>query len=231
LTWVGAPIRIAPMSEWRLTPAGPILVTVPNPNALTIRNGRLAGAVVWLEGVDPAASKPWDRPPVRVTANDDGIFPNGSRYGFARVGEPVEFVSTVPELLGVRGRGAAGFTVMLPERGNATRTFNRPGRIELTTAANLHWAVADLFVCDHPYFATTDYTGRFRFDQVPAGEYVLASRVPNWQIASHDRDPETGAISRRRYAPVAETRTPVRVTRTSTSTVVIAFSLDQFPAR
>ena len=77
----------------------------------------------------------------------------------------------------------------------------------------------------------TDAKGRFSFDRVPAGKYELVARVPNWQIAGHDRDPETGAVSRSRYAAAVELRTPVIISRGGASTAVVAYQLTQFLAR
>ena len=52
----------------------------------------------------------------------------------------------------------------------ANEQRERPfGRFELTSAAGYYWQSADLFVCDHPYYAVSDGTGRFQFTQVPAG--------------------------------------------------------------
>jgi hypothetical protein len=63
---------------------------------------------------------------------------------------------------------------------------------------------AFLFVDDHPYYARTDREGRFELTQVPPGCYEVACWLPNWREARHERDPETGMISRWYFEPPLE---------------------------
>lgn len=55
---------------------------------------------------------------------------------------------------------------------------------------------AYVFVDDHPYYTRTDREGRFTLEQVPPGQYEVVCWMPNWQEARHERDPESGLISR-----------------------------------
>src|SRR5262245_40335686 len=80
---------------------------VPHPFAPQVDpNTRgLAGAVVFLRGVDPLRSKPWDRSAVSVEIVDDEFRTHDGRVGFVPVGAEATFVSRSPVLQLVRGRG------------------------------------------------------------------------------------------------------------------------------
>ena len=39
-----------------------------------------------------------------------------------------------------------------------------------------------IFVFRHPFFQVTDFSGRFRFDKVPAGSYTLEMRHPAGEL-------------------------------------------------
>jgi hypothetical protein len=233
VTWVGNRPAVPPLRVCRITPAEPRWFDVPNPNAPRITPaGGLAGAVIFLRGIDPAAAAPWPHPPVTVEADDTRItvHPFG-RSGFTPVGSEVEFRSASDSLLGVRAREAAFFTLMLPDRTSARRRLDRPGRVALTSPAYLYWQVADLYVCEHPYYAHTDDRGRFRFEHVPPGEYEAVCRQPGWEVVATERDPETGAVFRSAYAPAAEVGVKVHVAPNGTSDVRIDVSESSFPSR
>jgi hypothetical protein len=112
----------------------------------------------------------------------------------------------------LRGRGAAFFAIPFPDPNQErVRQFDTCGRVELTSAAGYYWQAADLFVCDHPYYAVTDTDGRFRFPQVPAGQYDLVAWHPLWVAARTERSPESGQPSRLHYLPPLESSRPVSV--------------------
>src|SRR5262249_35691230 len=72
-----------------------------NPHAPKISaDGGVAGAVVFLRGIDPARARPWDHPPVRVSLQDRNITveqgSHRSQIGFVRAGDEVEFMSKEP---------------------------------------------------------------------------------------------------------------------------------------
>src|SRR5262249_28588617 len=104
----------------------------PNPNAPAIDPGSsaLAGAVVWLRGVDRAAGRRWDLPAVRVEMRGQQyhVLQGGEnrRTGFVRAHDRIELVSRDPVLHAVQVRGSGGgrgksafFTCMLPDRHKA----------------------------------------------------------------------------------------------------------------
>ena len=220
VTWVGE-LPVVPTMVVN-TKDGPKLA--PNPHVPQIHAvlKRLAGAVVFLRGIDPAKAKPWTRPNrATVEVNDLGttILDSG-RIGFVRHGDPVLFTSLVDWPQVVRGRGAVNFAIPLPSQLEPSlRIANRPGRIELTSGSNVAHAIAHLFVCEHPYYTIASANGEFQFDSVPAGGYELVVWHPNWKIVGHDRNPETGLIGRYRYGEAWEVVLPVTV-KTGEQTVV-----------
>lgn len=231
VTWAGPP----PVAEDFLfgVPAGNgdfQTRMMPNPNRPAVAaDGAVAGAVVFLRGVDTAAARPWDLPPVRVELADRQIVvrqgDRAGRVGFVRRGDRVEMASAEPVFHVLRGRGAAFFSLAFPDPGRPlTRTFDTPGRVEMSSGAGQYWASADLFVTDHPYFAVTGDDGRFSFEQVPAGPVEVVAWVPGWTPAGRDRDPETGLVTRMTYGPPAEA--VGRATVTPGGSAAVGLTLD-----
>jgi hypothetical protein len=205
--------------------------TIPNPNrpAIDETTQAISGAVVFLRGVNPAASKPWDLPPLRIEMKDRGITVvqgnRRGRVGFLRRGGSAEMESVEPAYHVLRARGAAFFSLSFPDAHQPlTRVFEKPGRVELSSGAGYYWASADLFVVEHPYYTTTDRDGRFRFDQVPAGPVEAIAWLPGWDVAQRDREPETGLISRQTYSPPRERSCRLRVEAGQSAAAAFAFS-------
>jgi hypothetical protein len=180
---------------------------VPNPFAPIVDRDShgLTGAVVYLRGVDPTRAKAWDRSPITVEVTEDEIRMNGGRVGLVPVGGEVSFVSRNPTPQVIRGRGDDFFSFALPDPGvPRVRRFDRPGRVELTSGAGQFWMRADLFVCEHPYYAVTDPSGRFMFEDVPPGRYELVAWHGNWMEGRHERDPDSGLVARLYFAEPVE---------------------------
>ncbi len=191
------------------------LANAPRIDAFTRGVG---GVVVYLREVDITRARPWDLPNVEVELRDSQIVvkqgDRADRTGFVKRGGLVTMRSAEPVHHVLRARGAAFFALAFPDPDQPlTRTFDTCGRVELTSASGSYWQAADLFVCDHPYYAVTDSDGRFRFTNVPAGQYDLVAWHPNWEIVHTERNPESGAPSRLRYGPPLETSRPVTVPR------------------
>lgn len=186
----------------------------PNPNAPKVdpKTRGVAGAVVFLRGIDPSAARPWDLPPVEVEMSVGQIHvtqgDRRDRVGFVRRGEAVTMLKREPMYHVLRGRGDAFFSVTLPEANRPVRrSFANTGRVELSSGTNLYWARADLFVVDHPYYTVTDADGRYRFDRVPAGRCEVGAWLPGWESARMERDPDSTAITRMVYtAPLERSR-------------------------
>lgn len=201
-------------------------VTGPNQPRIDAATRAVAGVVVTLRGIDPAAARPWDHPPVRVELGDGAIRvrQGGSeRVGFVRLGDGVEVVSRDTAYHILRGRGDDFFSLSLPAPDQPrTRIFARPGRVELSSGVGIYWARADLFVTDHPYWAVTDAEGRFDLPRVPAGRVEVVAWHPNWLPARQDRDPETGLVTRMTYKPPLERTVPAAVQAGSTADVAVS---------
>jgi len=176
----------------------------------------LANALVHLKGCDPKLAKPWPHAPLRIEQRDRIIsVKQGSRtgrIGFVRVGEPFEMVSLDDDYHMLRARGAGFFTLPFPEPNKPlTRTIDTVGRTEFTSAAGYFWSSADVFSCEHPYFTTTDDSGRFALDGVPPGTYTLVAWHRNWKLEHFERDPESGKIMRLIFAEPFRVEREVKV--------------------
>ena len=212
VTWVGDRPTAPQFIYGSPNPDGNFTVRMmPNPNAPAIddRTRGLAGAVVFLRGLDPTLAKPWDLPPARIELHDRGIRivqgTSTGRTGFVRCGGSVEMRSAEPVFHILRARGAAFFSLTFPLPDQPlTRTFEKAGRVELSSGAGYYWAAADLFVVEHPYYALTDAEGRFVFEQVPPGAHEVVAWHPNWNVAKQERDPESGMTFRQTYGKPLE---------------------------
>lgn len=204
---------------------------MPSPNQPRVDPATrgVAGAVVFLRGVNLAASKPWDLPPVRVEMRDRQIVvcqgdSGPRRVGFVRRGDAVPLASAEPLFHILRGRGVAYFSLTFPEPDRPlSRTLDYAGRVELTSGAGFYWANADLFVDDHPYYTLTGPDGRFALEQVPAGEVELVVWLPGWKVARQERDPESGLVIRQSYTPPVEAtrKVPIAPQRTAPVEIIV----------
>ena len=103
----------------------------PNPRAPRIcQHQYLANVVVLLRGIDPARSRPWDKPPVRVELKDQRLFITQgdvvSPYGFVQRGQAIELVSHDAEFHSIQARGAAFFTIPFADREVVRQRTLRP---------------------------------------------------------------------------------------------------------
>lgn len=207
----------------------------PNPNAPKVDSQTLGigKAVVMLREVSSSGVRPWHHPPVRVEMQRHGIVimqgDNAGSIGLVRRGAEIECINRDAAYHMLRGRGGAFFTLPLVASDQPTRRrLDQTGQVELSNAAGPYWQRAYLFVFDHPYATLTDAQGRFSIDEVPAGVYRLALWLPNWHVASHERDPETAAIRRLQFAKALEMEQEVSVTAGSTAQVDFVVTQDQF---
>jgi hypothetical protein len=236
--WVGELPDVSPLPISRFLGTMTQKEIVPHPNAPRFSaDGGVRTAVVFLRGVDPRRAKSQPATNVRVDVESQGlvVVQDGGRQrvGFVPVGSEVAFANGIDAISGVRARGASFFTLMLPAANDTTRrVLSQPGRVELTSASGQFWAAADIFACEHPYFARTDDAGRFALADVPDGEYELVCWHPNWHARGHERDPETGQMVRMSYLPPVEKRSTVRVVAGKTTTADFTLQpVDLVPSR
>jgi hypothetical protein len=207
----------------------------PNPNAPVIdpHTRGVAGAVVFLRGAGVHAAPPWPHAHVRVELRNlemhvlqDGV---DSHVGLVRLGDAIEAVSRDHVFHSLHLGGADFFTIPLPDPDDlVTRPLDRPGLIELTSAAGYPWMRAYLFVAEHPYYTRTDAAGRFVLEQVPAGRYEVVCWMPSWIEQRHDREPETGIVSRVFFRPPLEKGKGVAVGKRQTTPVEFILDRDSF---
>lgn len=234
VTWAGEIPIVKPVTFAKLGAKGLQTVELPNPNRPVIDTTTrgVGSAVVYLKGIVSSRAKPWNASNVGVELDDERIaFRDGARYGFVPVGGTVAFTSKRATISGIRARGASYFTQMFPNDASpVSRTFPSPGHVQLTSASGQYWATGDLFVMEQPYFATTNALGQFEMTDVPFGSYTLHCWHPNWQVARQERDPETGSVTRQKYADAVEQKQPI-VVDTKRSLVRVTFKNEQFSAK
>ena len=210
-------------------------VVVPNPNEPRINptTKSVASAVVFLRGVDAAAARQWDHPPVRVLQRDYRFHvlqgTSNSSVGFVRQGDEIEMESADPWFHAIHADGAAWFSLTFPDPHEPLRrALAHRGLVELTSAAGYYWMRAYVFVDNHPYYALTDSDGQFRMNHVPAGEYELVCWMPNWQEESHERDPESSLIIRLSFRPPVEISRRIAVHAGTTTQAAFQVPPEQF---
>jgi hypothetical protein len=221
VVWSGPRPHADPVTSFRGHPEETITPIVrPAPNVPAVEpTGGVAGAVVYLRCIESATqlahgdlpTAPWA--PVTVELHDErpmirqGDDPLGT-IGFVRSGDEISIVSRQSLFHSLRARGAAFWTVTLPDSDRPrTRRLDRPGLVELSSGANYYWMRGYVWVCEHPFFVATDTAGHWELRGVPAGTYDLVAWLPDWRTERQERDPETGLISRYVFRP------PYTVTR------------------
>lgn len=226
VVWSGDVPDVPPISGLITSKDGLRWGEVPNHFAPRIdpQSKGIADAVVYLN----SARQPPAFPPLTVELSDRAVRvrqgDHVSRIGFVKVGHEIEMVSRDDEYHSLRARGAAFFTLPFPEPNKPLkRKLDTPGPVEFTSAAGFFWSAADVFVCDHGHYTTTDADGRFSFDKVPPGEHEVVAWLRNWELLGRDRDPETGKVVRLRFADSFQLTRKVTVADGKLSDVTFAF--------
>jgi hypothetical protein len=146
--------------------------------------GRVAQALVWLEGGPP------DPPPKRRRAAPPRVLIDQQNCAFvprisaARAGAELWFRNSDPVLHNVHAVGPAGESIAnfaMPIRGQevSAGVLSRPGEIHLRCDAGHRWMSAVIRVFEHGRFSQTDSQGRFRIGGVPPGTYRLVAWHPD----------------------------------------------------
>jgi hypothetical protein len=178
--------------------------------------------VVFLRKVDLDRSRLWNHKPVRIDQqNYNFSIHQGeavSRIGFVHRGDAVEMVSRDAGYYLLQARGAAFFTLSFldPDR-PLKRTMSQNGVVELTGAAGRFWMRGFLIISEHPYLTRTDLYGDFALEQIPEGEYELATWMPRWQVDRVEYDPSWNLASRVTFRPPLEQVRHITVRRGQTT--------------
>jgi hypothetical protein len=207
--------------------------TNPNTPQIDPQSKGVAGAVLFLRGVDSRKARPWDHPPVRVELRDYQIHVcQGERdgnSGFVRRGETVALVSRQQLFHSLQARGAAFFARAFPDPDRScTRRLDRAGIVDLSSGCGYFWMRGRLFVTDHPYYTHTDTQGRFTLPQVPPGRYELVCWLPDWHESFRELDAETALICRLTFRPPVEVTQPVQVGPRQAQTIAIHVPAERF---
>jgi hypothetical protein len=109
----------------------------------------------------------------------------------------------------VPGAGEASQDLPLGARGESTLMLDREAAHEATVTGGHPAASAWVVVPPHPYYTLTDEQGRFRLDDVPAGEYTLVVWHPPvvTGLDAKGAPVRTPAIERRIHVKVEAGRT------------------------
>ena len=206
-----------------------------NPNAPRIdpAGKGVAGAVVFLRGVDPRRARPWDHPPVRVELRDYLIHvcqgDHDGQSGFVRRGEAITMVSRQDLYHALRVRGASFFTRAFADADQpCSHRLDQGGIVELSSGCGYFWMRGWLFVTDHPYYTHSDAEGRFSLPQVPPGRYELVCWLPDWHEAFRELDAETALICRLTFRPPIEIVQPEQLAPHQTRTVSVCIDANRF---
>lgn len=140
-----------------------------------VSDGRLANVLVYIKAGLEGRAFPFPTEPVVIDQRGCLYHP---RVAAVMIGQPLEFRNSDPEPHNVRGRPevvrAWNFMMSRPQ---STRTlyFDKT-EIGIRVGCDVHpWMSAWLAVLPHPYFAVTGERGDVRLENVPPGDYTVAT--------------------------------------------------------
>lgn len=143
--------------------------------ALVVKDGKLANAVVWIKG----GLENWvfSTPPNPLVIDQKGCLYQ-PRVAVAMIGQTVQFKNSDPEAHNVHGRPKVveewNFVMSRP---GATRelSFSKP-EIAVAIGCDVHpWMSGYLAIVSNPYFGVTGPDGTLKLVNVPPGDYVIAA--------------------------------------------------------
>lgn len=143
--------------------------------AVEVKDGRLANVVVYIKSGfgDRAFTYPTD--PVKIDQRGCLYKP---RIVAVMVGQPLEFHNSDPEAHNVHGRPQiVGSWNFLMPRPNSSRTlYFKQQEVGIRVGCDIHpWMNAYVSVIANPYFGITGADGTVTLDQVPPGQYTIAT--------------------------------------------------------
>jgi hypothetical protein len=160
-------------------------------------NGGLAGAVVFLEGVD--GSKKFETPEGGYILNQLGchfvphilIVPYGADV-ITKNSDPVFHTTSVYQIMGKVRR--TFFSVALPQQNQKiTKKIDPQNSNILKVECDLHnFMHAWILTVKNPYYTFTDASGNFKIDDIPPGKYLMKVWNPTLQISEQEVEIEVG---------------------------------------
>jgi len=155
-------------------------------NILVSASGGVANVFVYIiRGVEKK-DFPMPKEPVVLNQVKSMFRP---RVQGVRVGQEFLTKNSDPHIHNVRSLSFRNRAFNIAQPANSpdrSRIFkNKEGPIKMI--CDFHkWMTAFIFVMDHPYFAVTDQSGRFRIEGLPPGDYTLAA----WHEVFGDQEQE-----------------------------------------
>jgi hypothetical protein len=84
--------------------------------------------------------------------------------------------------------GAATYNLPFPFPNQiSSRSMARPGLVSLRCNGGHVWMNAEMMVVSHPYYAVTDESGHFQFNDVPPGTYQIVAWHEGWGLAGKEQ--------------------------------------------
>ena len=148
--------------------------SVPD-ETLVVTGGKLANAVVWLEGV-PQTGKP--------TPGKAALDQTGCRYvphvQAVTARSKLQITNSDPVLHNVHAYGKGDkttFNLAMPLQGQKIalpgKKLKKTGPVRIKCDAGHTWMSAWVYVFDHTFYAVSGKDGAFTIDGVPPGDYTL----------------------------------------------------------
>lgn len=166
-------------------------------NPVRVNDGRLADAVVFLDGV--AKGKAWSAGSAPQIAQEKCAFHPFVQV--ARKGSELKIVNKDPLLHNIHTYELIGrarrtmFNVAQPKAGQVDvqpLAVRRGDVVEVACDAH-NWMSAWIYTLDHPYWAVVGADGRFELSEVPAGSYRLVAWHPVLGIQSTQIEVKAGS--------------------------------------
>lgn len=145
--------------------------------------------VVWLAIDKPSARERKPGANVTPALMDQRGHEFVPRVLAVHAGQPVKFINSDPANHNVRTASSQPtnqFNVFTGADGSYTHRFAAdPQQHPIRLGCDIHpWMRGWIYVFDHPQFAVSDASGRFRIASVPAGRYKLSLRQPDIRYAA-----------------------------------------------
>ena len=136
--------------------------------------GELANAFVYIkEGIDTSLYRTEKLQPVQL--DQSGCLYQPRVMGL-RVGQTLEIINSDPTMHNVHSMADKNktFNIAMATKGQVIdKTFTRP-EVMIPVKCDVHpWMRSYIGVVEHPHFKVTDSSGKYAFDSLPPGKYLI----------------------------------------------------------